>query len=73
MLPASAVFQVSGCNRFQNIYCFNFKDEKAYVSEIDLVVKRGHHLNNDGLESPILHTMFRGNQPTGPGEKKYHI
>ena len=24
--------------------------------------------NHDGLKSPMLHTKFRGNQPTGSGE-----
>ena len=28
--------------------------------------KRGY--NYDGLESPMLHTKFRGNRPAGSGE-----
>ena len=26
------------------------------------------YINYDGLASPMLHTKFRGNQPTGSGE-----
>ena len=27
--------------------------------------------NYDGLESPMLHTKFRGNQPAGSGEEDF--
>ena len=31
---------------------------------------QGHHLKNyDGMESPMLHTKFRGNRPAGSGEE----
>ena len=31
----------------------------------------GHHLNYDGLESPMLHTKFRLNGPAGSGEEDF--
>ena len=29
------------------------------------------YINYDGLASPMLHTKFRGNQPTGSGEADF--
>ena len=29
--------------------------------------------NHDGLKSPMLHTKFRGNQPTGSGEEDFLV
>ena len=33
--------------------------------------KLGGIINYDGLESPMLHTKFRGNQPAGSGEEYF--
>ena len=32
---------------------------------------QGHNLNNDGLESLMLHTKFRRNRSTGSGEEDF--
>ena len=57
---------------------FTFSHVKAYVSKIDLAEKKGQGhpkviicVNYDGLESPMLHTKFHGNQHAGSGEEDF--
>ena len=56
---------------------FTFSYRKAYVSKFDLVVKYVEVTPGSSFEqfmmgwSPMLHTKFRGNLPTGSGEEDF--
>ena len=78
LLSASAKFQVSGCNTFQNTHCFQLFTCKSlcFQNYPCRNIGQGHPrviilTNYDGLESPILHTKFCGNWPTGSREEYF--
>ena len=64
------------CNSFWKIHCFHFFLQKSLCYQIWPCRKIGHGqprvivlTNYDGLESPIVHTKFRGDPSTGFGEE----
>ena len=68
-MSAPTNFQVNGCNSFWKIHCFHLFLQKSLCYQIRLCHKIGQGqprviiwTNNDGQESPMLHTKF---QPTG--------
>ena len=77
-MSAPTNFQVTGCNSFWKIHCFHFFLQKSISYQIWPCSKigQGHSrviiwTNYDGLESLMLHTKFRGNQPAGSGEEDF--
>ena len=74
-LFSSTTFQASDCNSFKKIHSFDFFSCKSLCFQIWPCCKigQGHPRviilsNYDWLKSPMLHTKFRGNQPTGSGD-----
>ena len=77
-MSAPTTFQVTGCNSFWKIHCFHVFLQKSLSFQIWPCRKigQGHSrviiwTNNDGLESPMLHTKFRENRPVGSGEEDF--
>ena len=71
-MSASTNFQVTGCNSFWKIHCFHFFLQKSLCYQIwpSRQIGQGQPrviiwTNYDGLESPMLHTKFRGNRSAG--------
>ena len=72
------MFQVIGCNSSEKSTVFTFSYRKALVTKFSSCCKIGQGqprviiwTNYDGLESPMLHTKFRGNRSTGSREEDF--
>ena len=68
------------CNSFWKTHCFHFFLQKSLCYQIWPCRKIGQGQprviiwsNYDGLESPMLHTMFRGNRSTSFGEDFWRV
>ena len=77
-MSAPTNFQVTGYNSFWKILSFHFFLWKSPNYKIWPCRKIGQGqprviicTNYDGLESPMLHTKFCGNQPAGSGEEDF--
>ena len=66
------LFRTKAAIVFKKSIVFTFSHVKAYVSKIGQGHPRVIILSNyDGLESPMLHTKFRGNRPSGSGQESF--
>ena len=69
---------MSGCDRELNAHFYS-ADSLWYQIPDTLTcrkISQGHprvmiYINYDGPASPMLHTKFRGNRPTGSGEEDF--